>query len=80
MTRQEEQQWLTKPTIATYAMGAFAGLEIKEIIHGINNHVIFVDITDHSVHTAKLYYTASTIYFKYHGNYISLSNCLICDL
>ncbi len=65
--------------IATYAITNCLGIEIKEIVHDIDDYVYFVSYPLHkdvwrSCHKRKIYYGKEP-YFRFGGN-IKLSECI----
>lgn len=75
MTRSEKQEYLEMPAIAVYSMG-LAGLEIKKIEYGIDDHIIFVAFGK-TVHRAKIYTAPSgQNYFIFGKTRICLDECM----
>lgn len=72
--------YITVDTIAYHS--SFAGIEIKGIEYGIEDHIIFVSgaWTGHkTVHRSKIYYTAAgRDYFIHKGVRIHLDECIRC--
>ena len=66
--------------VKTFAVcDKFGGIELKDILYGIEDYVIFAAGTMGSVasyHKAKVYYGGSGGFFKYRGRRIRLDECL----
>lgn len=76
MKKAEKQKYMELETVAYYS--GCGGIEIKDILNGIENHVVFVAgawCGNPTVHMAKIYYTDNP-YFRYHGYTIHLDDCL----
>lgn len=74
MTKAEKQSWREAETKAVYSMG-YVGLEIKEILYGIEDYIVYVYTGDNSVHKARIYYS-NRFYFKFAGNNVYLDECM----
>ena len=76
MTKKEI---LNARTIAYYSRG-YDGLEIKDILYGLDDYVAFTNgalMGKERAHICKIYYTASGgAYFKYNGVRIPLNECI----
>ena len=80
MTKAEKQEYLKKEYIGYYS--GYAGIEIKDILYGIEDYIVFVAgawCSDKSVHKSKVYY-GDRPYFKFNGNRIYLDECLRADI
>lgn len=69
MTAQEKRSIIEKRGIGYFS--GFAGLEIKEIVYGIEDTVFFVVgawTGKPEAHRAVIRYTAAGAYFKYRGS------------
>lgn len=68
---------LKMETIAYYS--GFNGLEIKDIEHGIDDHVLCVSGAWNGKpkpHRLKIYYTSENAYIKLNGEKIRLDECI----
>lgn len=68
MKRTEKEQYLKKATVGYCSI--LGGLEVKDIIYGIDDAVVFVAgawTSDRSVHTAKIHYETERAYFNFNG-------------
>lgn len=68
---------LKMEAIAYYS--GFNGLEIKDIEHGIDDHVFCVSgawAGKQKPHRLKIYYTSENAYIKLHGYRIPLDECI----
>ena len=81
MTKNEKIEMYNKKSIAYYS--GLNGLEIKDIIYGIDDHVIFTvnawygKNSYKDVHMAKIYNNAAgDAYFRFKGYTIPLNECI----
>lgn len=74
MTKAEKNNWREAETKAVYAFG-LVGLEIKEILYGIEDYIIYVYTGDNSVHQSKLYY-GDRPYFRFYGHRVYADECM----
>ena len=76
MKKAEKQKYMEMETYAYYS--GCGGIELKDLIHGIEVYVVFVAgawTSKPTVHKAKIYYTDNP-YFRYHGYTIHLDECI----
>jgi len=72
-----KKQYETSPTVACFY--GFGGIEIKAILYGIDDYVVFAAGTmcqKSTFHKAKIYYSERGDYFKFKGSKIYLNECL----
>lgn len=78
MKKEEKQFYMNKKSVAYWS--GCSGIEIKDILYGINDSVVFVAgawYGKKSVHKARIYNNASgNLYFKYHGYTIPFDECI----
>ncbi len=68
MTKEIKNEYLNKASVACFS--GFGGLEIKEILYGIEDTVVFVVgawCGGREIHTAKIHYETERAYFNYRG-------------
>ena len=79
MTRTEQQRYAEAPVIATYCMCNWGGIEILDILYGIEDYVVyrFNFGEPKEVHKAKIKYGARHDSFKTYAGYsIRLDECM----
>lgn len=80
MTKNEKMHVLNMGAIAYYS--GWNGIEIKNIEHGFDDFVLYVQNAWYgkkSAHRAKINYTASgNAYFNANGRRIPLNECICC--
>lgn len=62
-------------------ISACGGIEIKEIVHGIDDHVVFIAgawCKDKSAHKRKIYYNGNVAYFIYDGQRFNFNKIVRC--
>ena len=72
-----KEQYMQYPTVA-YCTD-FEGIEIKDILYGIEDYIVFLAGTmgnNPTCHKAKVYYSGERPYFKLYGRRIYLDNCM----
>ena len=80
MNKTEKMEYFNKKSIAYYS--GCNGIEIKDIMYGVDDHIIFIDnawygkSTYKNVHTAKIYYSDNGDFFRFNGYKISLNECI----
>ena len=71
---------LTVPAVAYYS--GYGGIEIVNIINGINDYVEYRAPAWYGkpkAHRTKIYYNDKHAYFEYHGHRISFDDCIRVD-
>lgn len=79
LTRQERKEYLEKRGIAGYTLSNFGGIEIKDIINGFDDYVVFTYYDFPEVHIRKIYYTLGAearCYFRFGSMRIYLDECM----
>ena len=81
MTKVEMEQYRDKKPIAVYPMGNWGGVEILDIIHGIDDYVIarynFGEPEKDKLHRVKIKYNKSgTPYIFLDGSYIRVDDMI----
>ena len=82
MTRAEMREYKDKKPIAVYPMSNWGGVEILDIIYGIDDYVVarfnFGDgDVDNRMHRYKIKYNKSGIpFFSMGGNRVRLDECM----
>ena len=66
---------MKEKVIGIYPNG-LTGLEITDIEHGIEDYIIFRDMSDNSTHKRRIYYNTKNTYFMYYNRRIPLSECM----
>ena len=80
MKNTVKQAIIGAPCIAYFS--GYGGIEIKDIVYGVNDAVVYVAgawCSEKSAHKATVYYTAGDncrAYFHYRGNRIYLDDCI----
>lgn len=62
-------------------ISACGGIEIKEIVYGIENHVVFIAHAwgpNTSAHKRKIYYNTHGAYFIYNGQRFNFNEIVRC--
>ena len=84
MTKTEKQMYFNKPSVAYYS--GLNGLEIKEILYGIDDYIVFTvnawcgKNSYKDVHKSKIYYSDNSDYFRFNGYRIPLNECIRMNL
>lgn len=79
MTRQEKEYYTTKDVIATYTLSNWGGIEILDILYGINDYVVYrYNFGEpQEVHKAKINYGVNHSSFRTFAGYsIRLDECM----
>lgn len=80
MTRQEMDQYKDKKPVAVYPMGTWGGLEIYDILYGIDDYVVYKENfgrQEKTFHKVKIRTAPSDRhYFIYNSNKVYLDLCL----
>lgn len=77
MKKQEKQNYLNKKSVGYWS--ACSGVEVKEIIYGINDYAIVVINAwggEKSVHRLKIYYGNKRDYVNIHGYRLYFDECI----
>ena len=62
-------------------ISACGGIEIKEIVYGVDDHVVFIAHAwgaNKSAHKRKIYYNSNGAYFIYNGLRFNFNEILRC--
>ena len=62
-------------------VSAFGGIEVKEIIYDIDDHVVFIAGAwgpDKSAHKRKIYYNGNGPYFMFNGQRVHFNEIVRC--
>ena len=62
-------------------VSAFGGIEIKEIVYDIEDHVVFIAGAwgpNKSAHKRKIYYNSNGAYFKFNGQRVHFNEIVRC--
>ena len=77
---KELEYYRNKKPIAVCPMSNWGGVEILDVKHGIDDHVLArynFDEPDNTIHNVKVRYTTGGVaYFKIGDDYIRLDECL----
>ena len=79
MTKKEKKEYENREPIAVYPMTNSGGIEIMDIVHDIDDYIIYRWNfgTPTEVHRAKIYYGVNHIRFRTSAGYsIRLGNCM----
>lgn len=79
MTKQEKAKYENKEPIAVFVMSNFGGIEILDILYGIDDYVVYRWNfgTPTEVHKAKIHYGANHSSFRTSAGYsIRLDECM----
>lgn len=79
MTKAEMEQYADKKPIAVYPMSNWGGIEILDIVYGIDDYVVArynFGEPEKKLHKVKINYGLNSSSFKLDGNYVSLDNCM----
>ena len=77
LTKEEKQEYLNRHGIGSYCLCNFGGIEIKDIINGINDYVVFTYFDIPKVYVRKIDCTASgRDYFRFGSMRIYLDECM----
>lgn len=79
MTKKEKKEYENKQPIATYCMSNFGGIEIMDILYGIDDYVVYRWNfgTPSELHTAKIRYGVNHSSFRTSAGYsIRLDECM----
>lgn len=79
MTKAEMAEYADKKPIAVYPMGNWGGLEVLDIIYGINDYAVVrfnFGEPDKKVHKVKIYYDRQTPHIQVDGVHVSLGECM----
>lgn len=77
MTKKEKEAYINKKTIGYWS--ALSGLEVKEIIHGIEDYCICVSgawCGNYTVHKAIIHYETERPYIKIKGIRFHFDECI----
>ena len=75
MTKIEKASYINKPAIATYHLSNFGGIEILDILHGIDDYVV-ARYYGNSIHCVKIRYGVNHSSFRIGRITIRLEDCL----
>ena len=75
MTKAEKAKYANKPAIATYCLSNFGGIEILDILYGINDYVI-ARFYGNTIHCVKIKYGVKHNSFRVGRYTIRLDECL----
>lgn len=62
-------------------ISACSGIEIKEIVHGVDDHVVFIAgawSAEKSAHKRKIYYNSNGAYFILNGQRFNFNEIVRC--
>ena len=77
MTKEEKLLYTEKKSVAYYS--GYNGVEIKEILYGIDDYVVFVSGVwngNSKLHKSKIHYESDRPYFRYGNQRIHWDECL----
>lgn len=77
MTKQEKNNYNSMQVKAVYSCG-LCGIEILEVLHGINDYVVYRFTGDNTLHRVKIHYGVNKTTFKSVIGNIDFNNCLRC--
>jgi len=78
MTKQEKEYYSKKEAVATYCLSNWGGIEILDILYGIDDYAV-VRYYGESYHRVKVNYLANgDSYFRIGRLRIKLSECMRC--
>lgn len=75
MTKQEKNNYKNVTVKAVYSCG-LVGLEVLDIIHGINDFVVYRYTGDNSIHRAKINYGVNKTTFKSVIGTVNFNDCM----
>lgn len=79
MTKEEIAEYSSKKPIAVYPMSNWGGVEILDIIYGIDDYAIWrfnFGEPEEKIHRSKIKYGASTASITVEGTHVSLGDCM----
>jgi hypothetical protein len=81
LSKEERLNYQEKEPISVYGISNFGGIAIIDIIHDVDEYIVWYDSQIESsekrkIHVSKIYYSENDCYFKPYGSmYIKLSEC-----
>ena len=76
MTKQEKESYLNKKAIAVYANSAFGGLEILDILSGIEDYVVVRDTYSKTIYKVRINKKSDRDTFRISGITYDMANFL----
>ena len=81
MTKEEKKMYADKKPVAVYGMSNWGGLEILDIVYGIEDYIISrfnFGEPDKTIHKTKINYSGDCPTFRVGGYTIPLNECMHC--